>query len=222
MKNIWLILKKDLRIEARTWTRPLSLLSFAVMTLLLFSFSVGPHTAVLQKHAAGYLWLCAMFASTMLFASSFRVETEANALEQVILAPVSSVSIFYGKALSNLLQLLILMVLTLPFLVALCDVWFVESPAWLALILLLGSAGLSAPGALYAALTARMSSQQVLLPLLLFPLMVPALLAAVKTTSLIFHGDPMGQIPSWVQLIAAFDVLYWSLCGVLFGKVIES
>jgi heme exporter protein B len=61
----------------------------------------------------------------------------------------------------------------------------------------------------------------VLLPLLLFPLIVPALLSSVKATSLILTGDPMGQLPSWLGLLTAFDVLYWSLCGLLFGRVVE-
>ena len=88
--------------------------------------------------------------------------------------------------------------------------------------MLLGALGLSAPGAMYAAMTARLSNQQLLMPLLMFPLIVPALLSAVKATSLIFFGDPMGQIGSWLQLLTAFDVIYWVLCGIIFGRIIES
>ena len=87
----------------------LALLSFAVMTLLLFSFAVGPNTEVLRRHAAGYLWLGALFSSSSLFASSFRIETESSAMEQLILTPVSTVAIFYGKALANALQLLLIL-----------------------------------------------------------------------------------------------------------------
>jgi heme exporter protein B len=88
--------------------------------------------------------------------------------------------------------------------------------------LVLGSMGLAAPGTLYAALTARISGQQLLLPLLLFPLIVPALLAAVKATTLVMTGDPMEQSGSWLVLLACFDALYWSICGVLFGRVVET
>ena len=86
---------------------------------------------------------------------------------------------------------------------------------------MLGAAGLSAPGTLYAAMTAQVRAKQTLLPLLLFPLIVPALLASVKATSLVILGDPMGAIKSWVTLLAAFDLLYWSLCGLLYAKVVE-
>jgi heme exporter protein B len=88
-------------------------------------------------------------------------------------------------------------------------------------IILLGTAGLSAPGTLYSAMTAEARSKQVLLPLLLFPLVVPVLIAAVKASSLVLLGDPMGQLGAWLVLLAAFDAIYWSLCGLMFPKVVE-
>jgi heme exporter protein B len=91
----------------------------------------------------------------------------------------------------------------------------------LLLIIALGAAGLSAPGTLYAAMTAQLRAKQTLLPLLLFPLIVPVLLASVKATSLVLLGDPMGQARSWITLLVAFDAIYWSLCGLLFGRVVE-
>jgi heme exporter protein B len=91
----------------------------------------------------------------------------------------------------------------------------------LLLVIALGTAGLSAPGTLYAAMTAQLKAKQTLLPLLLFPLIVPALLASVKATSLVILGDPMQQSRSWIALLVAFDLIYWSLCGLLYGRVVE-
>jgi heme exporter protein B len=91
----------------------------------------------------------------------------------------------------------------------------------LLVVIILGTAGLSAPGTLYAAMTAQVRAKQTLLPLLLFPLIVPALLASVKATSFVITGDPMGQLQSWILLLVAFDLIYWSLCGVLYSRVIE-
>ena len=199
----------------------LALLSFAVMTLLLFSFAVGPNTEVLRRHAAGYLWLGALFSSSSLFASSFRIETESSAMEQLILTPVSTVAIFYGKALANALQLLLILIVMLPFLIAICDVQDIHEPEYLLCTLLLGALGMSGPGALYAAMTSKISSQQIVLPILLYPLIIPALLSAVKATSLAFMGDPMLQMPSWLQLLSAFDLVYWALCGILFDKIVD-
>ena len=221
MRQIWAIISKDLLIERRAWSRLMALFGFAVMMLLLFSFAVGPNSTILQKHAAGYLWLAAMFTSSMLFSESFQREMESGALASLILIPVSGVALFYGKAIANALQLIILMMAILPPLFAICDLQLVEGVGWLMLTIGLGAFGLAAPGALYAAMTSQLSSQQLLLPLFLFPLMIPALLAAVKCTALILSGDPMDQISSWLSLLVAFDAIYWSLCGVLFGKVIE-
>jgi heme exporter protein B len=91
----------------------------------------------------------------------------------------------------------------------------------LLVVVILGAAGLSAPGTLYAAMTAQVKAKQTLLPLLLFPLIVPALLASVKASSLAISGDPMGQTRSWLILLLAFDLIYWSLCGLLYGRVVE-
>jgi heme exporter protein B len=88
-------------------------------------------------------------------------------------------------------------------------------------VILLGTAGLSAPGTLYAAMTSQARARQTLLPLLLFPLVVPVLLAAVKASSLLITGDPMGQVRSWVILLACFNAIHWSVCGLLFGRVVE-
>lgn len=216
------ILTKDLWIEGSSWVRWLGLVSFGILVLLLFSFAVGPNSAMLQKHAAGYLWLATLFASANLFTQSFLLETEGGAIEQLQMAPVYPAALFYGKAMANTLQLLLVMVVMVPPLIALCDVWFVEGFGLFIGTLVLGALGLSAPGAMYAAMTARLSNQQLLLPLLLFPLIVPALLAAVKATSLIFFGDPMGQISSWLTLLGAFDLIYWILCGIVFGRIVES
>jgi heme exporter protein B len=91
----------------------------------------------------------------------------------------------------------------------------------LAGILALGAAGLSAPGTLYAAMTAQARARQTLLPLLLFPLVVPVLLSAVKATALLILGDPMGQLRPWTLLLVCFDLIHWALCGLLFDRVVE-
>ena len=221
MRQIWGILKKDMLIERRAMGRAISLASFAIMTLLLFSFAVGPHSDLLQRHAPGYLWLGVLFSSTLLYAQSFQIETETNATEQLLIAPVAPYALFVGKALANTIQLFVIMIIMIPPLVALCDVSFKEGLAPFLAVLFAGALGLSAPGAMYAAMTARLAAKQLLMPLLLFPLIVPALLAAVKVTSLIFFGDPMNQITGWFQLLLVFDVIFWAICSALFSRVME-
>lgn len=222
MRQVLGILRKDLLIEWRARTRPLALASFAFILLLLFSFAVGADSVALRQHAGAYLWMCVLLSSTLLLASSFQVEVEGGALERLLLNPVDPAAFFYGKALANAVQLVLLGAVSLGVAAVLYDAPVDQAPGALLGTLVLGAAGVSAPGTLYAALTARLSARQLLLPLLLFPLVVPVLLAAVKATSLALLGDPMGQAPAWLTLLGCFDLIYWSLCGVLFGKVIES
>ena len=107
-----------------------------------------------------------------------------------------------------------------PVMVVLYDAGTLRLLSLLAVILL-GTAGLSAPGTLYAAMTSQTRARQTLLPLLLFPLVVPVLLAAVKATSLVILGDPMEQYRPWITLLGAFAVIHWSIGGLLFGRVVE-
>jgi heme exporter protein B len=216
------ILQKDLLIEWRARSRAFALACFAITVLLLFSFAVGPDTAALRQHAGAYLWLSLLLSSTLLLSRSFQIEVESGALETLILAPVAPAALFYGKAIANAAQLVMLGLVSLPFIVALFDGQFTEGVGRLLPVLVLGSMGLAAPGTLYAALTARLHARQLLLPLLLFPLIVPCLLASVKATSLVMAGDPMEQMGSWLTLLLCFDLVYWSLCGVLFPRVIEA
>ena len=216
------VLRKDLLIEWRARNQAFALACFMLTILLLFSFAVGADTATLRTHAGAYLWLSLLLSSTLLLAQSFHVEVESGAVETVMLAPTHAPALYYGKALANVAQLVLLALVAVPFVLGLFDASVRESVLMLGATILLGCAGLAAPGTLYAALTARLGARQLLLPLLLFPLIVPCLLASVKATSLVMMGDPMQQVPSWLQLLAAFDVLYWAVCGVLFGRVIDA
>ncbi len=221
VRQIEIVLAKDLRIEWRVATRIFTLFCFGFTLLLLFSFAVGSDTDVLREHAAAYLWMSVLLASTLQLERSFQTETETGALEAILMVPTSPVALFYGKAIANWLQLLLLAIASLPLVVVLYGTEVNGPIGWLPVIAVLGTAGFAAPGTLYAGMTARIRGGQVLLPLLLFPLVVPAVLAAVKATSLVLLGDPMGQTSSWVALLACFDLVFWGLAGVLFTKIVE-
>jgi len=198
MRDLTNILWKDLLIEWRARARTVSLLSFAYTILLLFAFAIGPDAAALRLHAGAYLWLGLLLSSTLLLDRSMRLEVEAGALSKLLLLPVRPSGIFYGKAIANTVQLWLVGIFSVPLIFIVCDASLVEPIGWLLLTLILGSAGLGAPGTLYAAMIARLSGKQLLLPLMLFPLVVPVIVAAVKATSLAMLGDPMDQIGSWL------------------------
>ncbi len=193
---------------------------FGATALLLFSFAIGPHAEALRLHAAGFLWLALMLSSTLALAETFQSEMEQRALEGLLLLPADARALYYSKALSNWAQLSLLGIALVPLMVVLYDAGTTRVLEVIGVILA-GTAGLAAPGTLYAAMTSQARAKQTLLPILLFPLVVPVLLSAVKATSLLILGDPMDQIGGWVLLLLSFDLIHWSLCGLLFGRVVE-
>jgi heme exporter protein B len=220
VRALVLLLRKDLLLQWRERAQSVAILAFGGSALLLFSFAVGPDSQALRQQSAGYLWLGLLLASTLSLAESFERELEDNALEGVLLLPTSPRAVFYAKAIANWIRLALVGVALVPGMVVLYDAGTSRLPALFGVILL-GTAGLSAPGTLYSAMTAQARARQTLLPLLLFPLVVPVLIAAVKATSLLVLGDPMGQLGPWTRLLGAFALIFWSLCGLLFGRVVE-
>lgn len=220
MRSLVVALRKDLLLQWRGRIQVVAIFAFGAAALLLFSFAIGPDSLALRQHAAGFLWLGLLLASTLSLAESFEREVEEQALEGLLLLPASARGLYYGKAVANWAQLALLGVALVPVMVVLYDAGTLRLLSLLGVILL-GTAGLSAPGTLYAAMTAQTRARQTLLPLLLFPLVVPVLLAAVKATSLLILGDPMEQLRPWATLLVAFDVIHWSLGGLLFGLVVE-
>ncbi|QSQ26981.1 heme exporter protein CcmB [Pyxidicoccus parkwayensis] len=215
------LLRKDLLIEWRTRARLNAIIFFALATLLMFSFALGPDTKLLEKNAGGYYWLAILFASVLSLGESFRVEAENACLDGVRLAPADARAIFLSKALGNTLLLTALGALIFPVMVALFGVRIATSAGDWALILLLGCLALSAPGTVYAAISSNARARDVLLPLLLFPLVIPALLSAAKATTLVLQGDPMNQLSSWLGLLGGFNLIYWGVGFLLFPRIIE-
>ena len=220
MSHTLAALQKDLLLQWRTRAQVVGIFVFGACALLLFSFAIGPNSEALRQHAGGFLWLALLLSSTLTLAESFHSEMDQGALEGLLLVPASPRGLYYGKAVANALQLALVGVGLIPVMVVLYDAATTRLPALVGVILL-GSAGLSAPGTLYAAMTSQARARQTLLPLLLFPLVVPVILAAVKSTSLLILGDPMGQLRAWTVLLVAFNLVYWSLCGLLFDRVVE-
>lgn len=222
LAQAWVLFEKDLRLEWRARARAVAVIAFGLVSLLLFSFAVGPDSRALEAGAAGFLLLALLLASSLGLAESFRLERERGAIAGLLLLPVEPAALFYGKALANTVSLLALGPALVP------AAWILYSvdagPRQLLTALglwALAAAGLAAPGTLYAAITSRGQGRDVLLPLLLFPLVVPVLLASVKALGLVLDGDPMGQLGSWTLLLVCFDVIYWSLGGLLFTHAIE-
>jgi heme exporter protein B len=220
MRSLLAALRKDMLLQWRDRAQVLAVLVFGATSLLLFSFAIGPSAEALRHYAGGFLWLALLLSSTLTLSESFQKEMDDRALEGLLLLPANPRALYYGKALANWAQLVVLGVGLVPVMVVLYDAGTLRLGGLLGIIVL-GSAGLSAPGTLYAAMTSQARAKQTLLPLLLYPLVVPVLVASVKATSLLIMGDPLGQAKAWSLLLACYDVIYWSLCGLLFDRVVE-
>jgi len=185
------------------------------------SFASGPNSHKLAEQAGGYLWLAILLASVLALSESFRTELEDDALSALRLLPVDPRALFLGKAVANTLLLFGLGLVLLPLTFLLFSTGVRGSWPLLLGFLALGSAGLAAPGTIYAAMTAQARGRDVMLPLLLFPLVVPVLVSAVMGSTLAMGVDAMQQAPSWLAVLLCFDLVYWSLCPLLFGYVLE-
>jgi len=220
MRVVRAAFRKDLLLSWRGRAQGMAVVVFGATLLLLLSFAVGPNATTLRQLAGGFLWVALLFSSTLALTESFRLEREHRAIEGLLLLGAHPAAIFYGKALANWLHLFAVGLALIPVMVVLYDPGL-SGIGGLIGILALGTAGISAPGTLHAGLASQIRAQQVLLPLLLFPLVVPVLIAAVRSSSLLLLGDPMGQARSWALLLLAFNGIFWPLCGLLFGHVIE-
>jgi heme exporter protein B len=214
------LLHKEVLLRWRSPVRAVAIFAFGVTTLLLFSFGAGPAPQSLREHAAGFLWVALLLCSALTLAESFHDETEDGALEGILLLPTDPAAIYYGKALTNAALLALLGFLLTPVMLAMYDARIDRLPAFMGVVAL-GSIGIAVPGTLYAGMTAQARTRQTLLPVLLFPLLVPVLIASVRACTLLMTSDPMGQLASWVTLLAAFDVIYAALGGLLFEQVVE-
>jgi heme exporter protein B len=221
LRQCTIVAHKELLHLWRGRARLVATSAFAFANLVVFSFAGGLHSDALRTSAAGFLWVGILLASTLALAESFRVEVQNNALEANLLLPVHPAAIFYGKAVGNFVLLTLVGVVMVPAAVVLFDATPAGGIGRIFLTVPLGAAAISAPGTMHAALSSRARSRDVLLPLLLFPLIVPGLVAAVQATQLGFLGDAMGDYGDWMTVLAAFCVVQWGLGGLLFSAVVE-
>jgi heme exporter protein B len=212
---------KDLTTERRSKANFNAVVFLAALMLLMFGFALGPDTAALRSAAAGILWLTVLFSGNLAFHRSYQVELERGALESLLLYPGARSSIFLGKLLANLVFVLLVEVVLIPLAIVLYDIPL-EGRLWaVLLVVLLGTVGFVTLGTFYASMASRSRAREVLLPLLLFPMLVPVLVAAVEGTSSLMAGDAMGDGSRWIQLLVAFDTIFLGASILAFGAVIE-
>lgn len=217
----WAIARKDALSELRGRQATGSTLFFAALVLLLFGFALGPDTRRLAEAAPGLLWLAIVFGGLLTVARLHQIETDDDALDALARYPVERRALYLGKALAGLLAMLVLGGLLLPVVAILYSVDLVAALPALLLTLVLGAIGFAAVGTFYAGVTVRMRAREVMLPLLMLPVIAPLLLAAVKATTAALAGDPLGELGSWLQLLAGFDIVMLVAGAAGYGYLLE-
>ena len=218
LRGTLLLAGKELRAEARGWVAVQGVALFAVLAVLMFSFSLGPDGETLRRLAPGLLWLAVTLASLLSAGRSFAVEHEAETLESLLAHPVPRESLFLGKALAGfvLLGAVALGALAL-------EIVLYGLPAPRAGVALLGGLvaaplGLALTGTFYGAVSASAPAREALLPMLLLPVLVPLVIASTQVTAAGFAGD---DALGWLALLAAFDGILLALALALFPFLLE-
>lgn len=211
---------KDLAAERRSKANFNAVVFLAALTLLLFGFSLGPDRQAMREIGGGVIWLTILFSGALAFHRSYQIELENGAMDALLLYPGDRRSIFIGKLGANLIFVGLVEAVMLPVAALLYGFPLLAAPWRLALVLGLGTLGFVTLGTFYAAMASRLRAREVLLPLMLFPMLIPLLVAAVAATGALLEGDPMGQSGGWIRLLVVFDVIFLVASFFAFEHVI--
>lgn len=213
------IVWKDLAAELRSRELLGAMLIFALLVILIFNFALELNLAARQVVTPGVLWATFAFAGTLGLNRSMSMEKDRGCLDGLLLAPVDRSALFFGKAIGNLLFMLIVEVIILPLYSALYNVNLFH-PGLLAVVLL-GSIGYVVVGTLLASMAVQARTRDILLPILLFPVVLPVLVAAVKATGGLLEGIPFADVRGWFNLLLVYDVIFTAVAFMVFDYVVE-
>lgn len=212
-----LVAEKDLRSEARTRTVIQGVGFYAALAALLFSFALGPDSETLRRFAPGLLWLTVALASLLAVGRSFAAEREQGTLETLLLYPVPREALFLGKLAASFAVLLVAASGSLLLMAVLYTLSWPERPLLLLAALVLGTFGLALAGTFYGAVSAQLRAREALIPMLLLPVLVPLVIAAAQVTESALAGGGA----AWLEVLAAFDVVLFTLALAVFPYLFE-
>jgi heme exporter protein B len=212
------IVWKDITSEMRTKEIATSLVAFALLVIVVVSFTLEPGQNT-SSIAAGILWVALTFAGVLGLSRSFVIEKDKGCLQGLMLCPVDRSILYLGKMLSILVFMIAVEVIILPVFIVLLD----QSgfPPQLPVIALLATIGFAAVGTLFSAMAVNTKAREVMMPLLFLPIAAPVIIAAIKSTGLVLSGGSWGDIASWLGVMAAFDVIFLAVSPLVFEFVIE-
>ena len=219
--QIGAIVWKDLLIELRSRERVTAMGAFAVLAAVLFNFSIDTTTTRPQDVAPGLIWMTIVFGGLLGVGRTFHLENQDGAMQGVLTSPTPKDAVFLGKALANFALLFVVSLLVLGVFMLFFSLELGSSPAMLVLVLGLGSLGFVALGTLFAAMSSGTNMGETLLPILLFPLLLPMVVYAVGATTSLMAGRPVAEVEGSVRMLAAFSLMAVAAGATLFRFVVE-
>ncbi|HLZ27921.1 MAG TPA: heme exporter protein CcmB [Chloroflexota bacterium] len=221
LSQVRTLIWKDLLVEARGRETVLAGAVFALLVLVIFNFAFDLRVENAAAVAPGILWVTITFVGVLSLGRAFARERDRRTLDGLLLAPIDRSALYLAKVFTSIASMLVVEVVALPVFVGLFNL-SVDLPL-LVLALVLGTIGLAGVGTLFAAIAAHTRAREVLLPLLLFPIQVPVILATVKSTGAAIRvpGLDPPEIGQWLGLLVAFDALFLGLSVLLFDYAIE-
>jgi heme exporter protein B len=218
-RSVWAIVRKDVRAELRTKDIFSSMFVFALLSVIIFDFAFELRVPSMAMVTPGILWVAITFAGTLGLNRSFVIEQDKGSLAGLLLAPVDRSAIYFGKLFSNLLFILVVELFLLPLVMILFNQPLLRWEH--VLVLFLGTYGFAAVGTVFSAMAVNTRAREVLLPILLFPVVIPVLLAGVKMTGALLDGETLSSVSNWLRLILIYDIGFTVVAYLTFGFVVE-
>lgn len=219
LRALGAIIWKDLVAELRSRELLSAMLVFALLVILIFNFALELDISTRSSVTAGVLWVTFAFAGTLGLNRSMASEKDRGCLDGLLLAPVDRSVIYFGKAIGNLIFMLIVEIIILPVYSVLYNINLFQPG--LILVILLGSVGYVAVGTLLATMAVQIRTRDIMLPILLFPLAIPVLIAAVKASDGFLQSLPLADIMPWLNLLIVYDIVFTTIAFMVFDYVVE-
>jgi heme exporter protein CcmB len=220
LRAILLIVRKDLTVEVRSRELAYTTLFFAVSCVLVFAFSLVQEGRAAEGVGAGVLWMAIMFAGNLALGRTFERERQSETLRALMLVPAPRPAVYLGKLTGIVLLLAVTEAVLVPLVALLFESALLSHPFWLASVVATGTVGFAAVGTLFAAMLVRARSRDVLLPVLLYPITVPVLIAGVRATVAIAQPEfEVDVVRFWLMLLVAFDIVFITLALWTFEPV---
>lgn len=220
-KIIRWIVWKDLITEARSRETISSMFFFALIVILIFSFSFTADQQTARTLMPGLMWIAFVFTGIIGLGRSFSTEVQNDCLENLQISPAPRGQIYLGKLLSNFLFMFVVELILFPLFVIFFNLEVLDTIPVVVLILVAGTVGVSAVGTLFSAMTVQIRAREVMLPILLLPLIVPVIIGAVEATAGALGGEPFSLYRQWIELLVVFDVIFVIVSFWMFEFILD-